>query len=517
MMVENIQDGLLAVYEYFDGMCKQMGCFYDIATDEHDLQCYALKDKSLANEIYDKLLPIVEKHNVHMEIDNNRKHDTLFKFTMNSIQEGHWQKLPKNPNSVDLSAFANPKDAKKVRSKKSLAHLGNGPKTRFAERLNRSLFLLEKKDKPLTVAVDLDGTLAKMYKTYNSKSIPKPRDGAKEAMDELQKMGVRIVINTVRGDKKLIKNWLVKHEIPYDYINENPDQPPGSSDKITADVYIDDRAENGTEDWPKIMGKVKKRLDEDQYKSATGKYRRSQSMFRSSFGKSKTFGGLTEGKGAVCGSSIPVQIEPSSSLGLQSAQRSNSPDEKKKAKSNNSGEENEVKSYKDRKDLTDLPTTVEPSMLERIDRGIERPTHGPKIGRPKDPSKSRLGIRKAVPGPEENLGSTSSDEVIPSDTATKEREKPFGDLERKVNLRPLGLFGPADKSKPSGGPVSNVRVQHPPDRSPGASEPKIQVNKSIGKKILYGNKVGEDPLKMADGSELVDKKGFPLGGLDTYN
>jgi hypothetical protein len=156
-------------------------------------------------------------------------------------------------------------------------------------------------------------------------------------------------------------------------------------------------------------------------------------------------------------------------------------------------------------------------MLERIDRGIERPTHGSKIGRPKDPSNSRLGTRKAVPGPEENLGPTSSDEVIPSDTATQEREKPFGALERQVNLRPLGLFGPADKSKPSGGPVSNVRTQHPPDRSPGASEPKIQVNKSIGKKILNGNKTGEDPLKMTDGSELVDKKGFPLGGLDTYN
>ena len=514
-MVENIQDGLLAVYEYFDGLCKQMSCFYDITTDEQDLQCYALKDKSLANEIHDKLLPIVEKHNVHMEIDNNRKNDVLFKFTMNSIQEGHWQKLSKHPKRSDLSIFANQEDARKVRSRKSLAHLGNGPKTRFEERLGRSLYLLEKKDRPLTVAVDLDGTLAKMHKTYNAKSIPKPRDGAKEAMDELQKMGVRIIINTVRGDKKLIKSWLVKYDIPYDYINENPDQPPGSSDKIIADVYIDDRSENGSEDWSKIMGKVRKRLDEDQYKSATGKYRRSQSMFRSSFGKSKTFGGLTEGKGAVCGSSIPIQIEPASSLGLQSAQRSNSSGEKKK-----------VKSYKDRKDLTDLPTTVEPGtlepgMLERIDRGIERATHGSKIGRTNDPSKNRLGTRKAVPGPENNMISSASDEVVsdvvPDDTATKEREKPFGDLERKVNLRPLGLFGPADKSKPSGGPVSNVRVQHPPDRSPGASEPKIQVNKSVGKKILNGNEAGEDPLNMADGSELVDKKGFQLGGLDTYN
>lgn len=41
--------------------------------------------------------------------------------------------------------------------------------------------------------------------------------------------------------------------------------------------------------------KLQRALEEDQYKSPTGKHRRGQSMYPSSFGRSRTFGGVTNG------------------------------------------------------------------------------------------------------------------------------------------------------------------------------------------------------------------------------
>jgi len=122
--------------------------------------------------------------------------------------------------------------------------------------------LLETKfaKKAPTLAVDLDGTLAKHYDSYDEKTIPAPRPSAKLALEKFKEMGCRIIINTVRGDRKLVKSWLDEHDIPHDYINENPDQPDGTSDKIIADLYIDDRGVDARASWDKLVKKVKARL-----------------------------------------------------------------------------------------------------------------------------------------------------------------------------------------------------------------------------------------------------------------
>lgn len=114
-----------------------------------------------------------------------------------------------------------------------------------------------------TVAIDLDGTLAKMYEKYDAKSIPDPRPGAKGALEAFQEKGYRIIIFTVRGDVKLVREWLNKHEIPFDYINENPSQPRGSSGKVVADVYIDDRAVPGDGSWENIVEEVIPKLEKE--------------------------------------------------------------------------------------------------------------------------------------------------------------------------------------------------------------------------------------------------------------
>lgn len=106
-------------------------------------------------------------------------------------------------------------------------------------------------DRPFTVAVDLDGTLAEDGE-YVPDRISPPRKGVREIMRHLRSRGAKLCINTVRGDETLVADWLEEHGIPYDEINKNSDQPDGTSHKIIADAYVDDRAVNAAgpvEEW----------------------------------------------------------------------------------------------------------------------------------------------------------------------------------------------------------------------------------------------------------------------------
>ena len=686
---EGIHDGLKAMFDYFDAFCKQKGCFYDISSDEADHQGFLLKDKKFANELFDHMAPLANDHKIHIEMDTNRKDGVMFSFTLESIQDdGHWKALSKKPKRRDFSPFSKPGDADKVRKGQTIYQ--KNPK------LPKSLDkILEEKLRIPTVAVDLDGTLAKMYDKFDPKSIPDPRPGARKAMKQFQDKGYRIIIFTVRGDKKLVKDWCHEHDIHYDYVNENPDQPPDSSGKVVADVYIDDRAEDGSQPWSKIMDNVgdvlvkeaeesetfkipkeaTRRLSdrfkivfqlssvvfsptydadgvmeqispkipeppeagdteeglsdedawgdtveqrllrvhmidngifpqsrqvyefyllvdehpgaddytinptlrqnrspkgiqapyneiadvldnnlkppkpgmtgevlraylkkieklpeildqyhehtfgEDQRKSPTGKHRRSQSMYPSSFKKSKTFGGVGE---TVHGNMIPPQIERSTNVGLASADRTTTPGEQKKMKTQ-------------RKDLTDVPLVppdlAAEQMIDRIDILIERTVPGTRIGRVRDNSRRSLVTKKIVPAQEAakvsragedeldmSVDLTSpfevSENVIPDDEASKEKRDVLGTMAKQQNMRPLGVFGPADqRQKPAGTPnqsqsASNVRVQHPPDRGFDASSPSIatsglNADKNVDETMPW-EVPGGDPLKFHSSNEDAD-------------
>jgi hypothetical protein len=112
-----------------------------------------------------------------------------------------------------------------------------------------------------TVAVDLDGTLARHYETFDPKYIPPPKAGARKWLKKFQAAGARVIIFTVRGDDELTAKWLKEHELPCDYINENPDQPQGSSGKILADIYWDDRAISAAgpldDSGPSVLSRLK--------------------------------------------------------------------------------------------------------------------------------------------------------------------------------------------------------------------------------------------------------------------
>ena len=68
-----------------------------------------------------------------------------------------------------------------------------------------------------------------------------PIYNACEIMHKVRDLGVTIIINSCRGDKKELKEFLDENDIPYDSINENPNQPEGTSNKIMADRYWDNR------------------------------------------------------------------------------------------------------------------------------------------------------------------------------------------------------------------------------------------------------------------------------------
>lgn len=99
----------------------------------------------------------------------------------------------------------------------------------------------EGKKHKITVAIDLDGTLAKEYDKYDKNKIGEPIYNAKTILDKVKELDVIIIINTCRNNVKLISDWLKEHKIPYDYINKNPNQPKDSSNKIMADRYWDNR------------------------------------------------------------------------------------------------------------------------------------------------------------------------------------------------------------------------------------------------------------------------------------
>jgi ribosomal protein S18 acetylase RimI-like enzyme len=120
----------------------------------------------------------------------------------------------------------------------------------------------DESDHPFTIAIDLDGTLAEQEVPFNVDSIGEPRTKAVRWARRFHRSGARIIIFTVRGDTELVKDWLDEHDVPYDFVNENPDQPPNSSGKVFADVYWDDRAFNAVdpdEHGPEILRRVKAR------------------------------------------------------------------------------------------------------------------------------------------------------------------------------------------------------------------------------------------------------------------
>ncbi len=107
------------------------------------------------------------------------------------------------------------------------------------------------------VVIDFDGTICE----FRFPDVGPPTPGVKEALEEIRKMGLKIIIHSCRtasywADREtkihadIIKAFMKKHNLPYDKIWKD--------DKPVAIAYIDDRAVEFRGDWSTVISKVKK-------------------------------------------------------------------------------------------------------------------------------------------------------------------------------------------------------------------------------------------------------------------
>lgn len=109
------------------------------------------------------------------------------------------------------------------------------------------------KMKKRTLCIDFDGVIAQ-YDTWKGKGkFGDPVPGVKKFLTDLIMESWIIIIHTTRSEEYAIRDYLEKHEIPFHYFNQNPENflLDCSSKKPLADVYLDDRALRFSGDFEK--------------------------------------------------------------------------------------------------------------------------------------------------------------------------------------------------------------------------------------------------------------------------
>lgn len=120
------------------------------------------------------------------------------------------------------------------------------------------------------IMIDLDGVIHDYSEGFKDGTIyGSVLNGAKEAIQELKNSGYEIIIftsrlsNSINGEEEAdkqkirIKKWLSKNGIEVDGM---------TSEKLPAEVYVDDRAVHFNGNWSKALSEIKLRLDDDQNK-----------------------------------------------------------------------------------------------------------------------------------------------------------------------------------------------------------------------------------------------------------
>lgn len=102
-----------------------------------------------------------------------------------------------------------------------------------------------------TICVDFDGVIADYTKGFQGRGVfGDPLPNTALILNKLRINGWKIIIFTTRSEVDELTKYLAKNQIPYDEINKNSDNPPGTNKgKPIAEVYLDDRALTFTGDW----------------------------------------------------------------------------------------------------------------------------------------------------------------------------------------------------------------------------------------------------------------------------
>ena len=108
-----------------------------------------------------------------------------------------------------------------------------------------------------TIAVDLDGVLAKYGGYKGPYVIGPPIDGAREFLATLKARGLKIIVYSTRGECE-IKDWLRLWNMIslVDEININSDAEQNNHGKPLANFYVDDRAIRFTGDYDSVLKEI---------------------------------------------------------------------------------------------------------------------------------------------------------------------------------------------------------------------------------------------------------------------
>ena len=107
--------------------------------------------------------------------------------------------------------------------------------------------------------VDLDGTIAHYTEWRGENHFGEIIQGSAPALQKLKNNNWLIIIYTTRANRDIVKKFLELNSIPFDYINENPNQPQNAiGGKPYADIYIDDRAIQFNGIWDNTVEEVMK-------------------------------------------------------------------------------------------------------------------------------------------------------------------------------------------------------------------------------------------------------------------
>ncbi len=90
-------------------------------------------------------------------------------------------------------------------------------------------------------AFDFDGVIAKYDGFKGVDHFGEPNEPVVEVIRQLSKTGHKIILHSTRGNDSL-KKYCLKHDIPVDYYNENPELEGENRGKPIAYVYVGDRA-----------------------------------------------------------------------------------------------------------------------------------------------------------------------------------------------------------------------------------------------------------------------------------
>lgn len=118
-------------------------------------------------------------------------------------------------------------------------------------------------DYTVLVAIDFDGTITKKDDFINTK-IEFDRKAVKY-IKKIRKLPVKLILWTCRENEKLEQavNELKNIGIEFDYLNQDNGKR-GIHKKISAEFYIDDRANDHKIRWRKIYKQIKKEVKKNE-------------------------------------------------------------------------------------------------------------------------------------------------------------------------------------------------------------------------------------------------------------